>query len=203
MLLVMSTQGVLEVSVNSNQSESSVALNKVRYFKSFTSLNSTFIMGTVSTFPYAEHGLLRSCYILQVQNYTIQNNTSLKLLEKTWLRIEQFLPDFMKQLFPSVVPPTSPPPPREPAPSQVTTSPEHTSQLLQSHLSTEHPVESVVVVQEVPVTMTMDHVTGGVTMAATPIPAPCSPSRSPDPSPHASPPTSSSPGESFSSIPSN
>lgn len=144
MLLVMSTQGVLDVSVSNNRSGSTVSLN--------------------------------------------ENNTSLKLLEMTWLRIEQFLPQFMKQLFPAIIPPTPQSPPQDPVP-QVTPSPNHT---LPSQPSAQFPLEAVVV-QEIPVTVTMDHMTGGVSMAATPIQTPCSPSRSPDPSPHASPPTSSSP----------
>lgn len=107
----------------------------------------------------------------------------------TWLRIEQFLPDFMKQLFPSVTP-LLPPPRQEPAPPETTGSPSHPPQ---PHLATDLPLETVVV-QEIPVTMTMDHVTGGVTIAATHIQTSCSPSRSPEVSPHASPPISSSPG---------
>lgn len=104
----------------------------------------------------------------------------------TWLRIEQFLPGFMKQLFPSVTP-VLPSPPQEPAPPETTGSPAHPPQ------QTEPPLETVVV-QEIPVTMTMDHVTGGVTIAATHMQTSCSPSRSPEISPHASPPISSSPG---------
>lgn len=127
-----------------------------------------------------------------IVSYILQNNTSLKLLEMTWLRIEQFLPQFMKQLFPAIIPPTPQSPPQDPVP-QVTPSPNHT---LPSQPSAQFPLEAVVV-QEIPVTVTMDHMTGGVSMAATPIQTPCSPSRSPDPSPHASPPTSSSPGVSL------
>ena len=98
----------------------------------------------------------------------------------------------MNKLFPSVKPPNSQAtPPKQPAPPLIKNS----QPPQQSQSPSEHPLESVVV-QEIPVTMTMDHVTGGVTMAATPTQTPCSPSRSPDPSSHASPPTSSSPGES-------
>ena len=122
---------------------------------------------------------------------SLQNAVPLSLLESTWLRIEQFLPGFMQQLFPSVTPPSTPSGSHNtPAPPETTQSPVHNAQ---PQVSPEYPLESVVV-QEVPITMTMDHVTGGVTVAANPIQTPCHPSRYPDLSPHASPPVSSSPG---------
>ena len=115
-----------------------------------------------------------------------QNDVSNRLLDMTWLRIEQFLPNFLKQLFPTLTPPQStpsqpthppsPPSPHSPAPSQ-------------------QPPQETVVIQEVQVTMATEQATGGISMAATPLPASRSPSRSPEISPHASPPTSSSPGE--------
>ena len=115
-----------------------------------------------------------------------QNDVSKRLLDMTWLRIEQFLPNFLKQLFPTLTPPQStpsqpthppsPPPSHSPAPSQ-------------------QPSQETVVIQEVQVTMATEQTTGGISMATTPLPASRSPSRSPEISPHASPPTSSSPGE--------
>lgn len=158
MLLVMSTQGVLEVSVSPNK------------------VSECYQHVCITAFIAIE-----CCYITQ-------NDTS-KLLEMTWLRIEQFMPDFMKQLFPSVTP-ILPSPPQEPAPPETTGSPAHPPQ---PPLSTDLPLETVVV-QEIPVTMTMDHVTGSVTIAATHTQTSYSPSRSPEVSPHASPPISSSPG---------
>ena len=116
----------------------------------------------------------------------------------TWIRIEQFLPGFMKELFPAVPPPaslssTSPPPPQADPPAE-------NPQPLHSQSSTDHGNLEGVVVQEVPMTVAVDHVIAGgggvVTMAAKPMQAQCSPSRSPPgTSPHASPPTTSSPGK--------
>jgi brefeldin A-resistance guanine nucleotide exchange factor 1 len=142
LLLVMSTQGVLEVSVDRD----------------------------------TEH----------------KNEASLNLLQTTWIRIEQFLPGFMNQLFPAVPPPASLSSP-SPLPTQ---APPVESTLPQPSGDHSRNLEGVVV-QEVPVTV--DHVIvssgGGVsTLAARPMQAQCSPSRSPPgTSPHASPPTTSSP----------
>ena len=115
-----------------------------------------------------------------------QNDVSKRLLDMTWLRIEQFLPNFLKQLFPTPIPPQStpsqpthpppPPPPHSPAPSQ-------------------QPPQETVMIQEVQLSMATEQAMGGITMATTPLPVSRSPSRSPEISPHASPPTSSSPGE--------
>ena len=133
----------------------------------------------------------------------IQNESSQNLLQMTWLRIEQFLPDFMKQLFPTVPPPAASTSPQDPPslppppPAAPDSHPHHT------HPSSDYHLEGAVI-HEVPVTMTVDRATGGVvTMAERPIQqAQCSPSRSPPGnSPHASPPTSSSPGESEGSCP--
>jgi brefeldin A-resistance guanine nucleotide exchange factor 1 len=121
-----------------------------------------------------------------------KNEASLNLLQTTWIRIEQFLPGFMNQLFPAVPPPASLSSP-SPLPTQ---APPVESTLPQSSVDHSRSLEGVVV-QEVPVTV--DHVIagsgGGVgTLAARPMQAQCSPSRSPPgTSPHASPPTTSSP----------
>ena len=118
----------------------------------------------------------------------------MNLLQTTWIRIEQFLPGFMNQLFPAVPPPASLLSP-SPLPTQ---APPVESTLPQPSGDHSRNLEGVVV-QEVPVTV--DHVIvssgGGVsTLAARPMQAQCSPSRSPPgTSPHASPPTTSSPGE--------
>ena len=108
-----------------------------------------------------------------------QNDVSKRLLDMMWLRIDQFLPNFLltpPQSTPSK--PTHPPPPpsHSPAPSQ-------------------QPPQETVAIQEVQVTMATEHATGGISMATIPLPASRSPTQPPEISPHASPPTNSSPGE--------
>ena len=99
---------------------------------------------------------------------SLQAVDSTKLWGVTWTRIDQFLPGFLKDLFPNVTPP--PPPPSPPSPSSSQSPP---------------PVEQV------------DSSTSpdSLPTASSPLPVSQSPARSPDRSPQASPP-SSSPGNS-------
>ena len=102
---------------------------------------------------------------------SLQAVDSTKLWGVTWTRIDQFLPGFLKDLFPNVTPPPLPPPsPPSPPPSSQSPPP-----IEQVDSSTTSP--------------------DSLPTASSPLPVSQSPARSPDRSPQASPP-SSSPGNS-------
>ena len=104
--------------------------------------------------------------VVKLTPLSLQAVDSTKLWGVTWTRIDQFLPGFLKDLFPNVTPP--PPPPSPPSPPSSQSPP---------------PVEQV------------DSSTSpdSLPTASSPLPVSQSPARSPDRSPQASPP-SSSPG---------
>jgi len=99
--------------------------------------------------------------------FPLQEVDSARLWSMTWTRIDQFLPGFLKELFPNVTPPA--PPPSSPPPS-----PHPPSQQEQGDSTLRQSAQSE-----------------GIPTASAPISVSQSPTQSPDRSPHASPPSSS------------
>ena len=112
--------------------------------------------------------------VVKLTPLSLQAVDSTKLWGVTWTRIDQFLPGFLKDLFPNVTPP--PPPPSPPSPP-----------------SSQSPLP----VEQVDSSTSPD----SLPTASSPLPVSQSPARSPDRSPQASPPSSSPGNSSLWSVP--